>query len=133
MMCHPKHGNRWNFPFLADLPDGIQDASIYDSTVMKTSRATAVTVGLLSLLGAVLLACAFAVGCTINPQPLPPGPDPTPQDPGGGGGGDGTGSDKGGGGGDTNGAAGLGGSAEGGAAADGGDGGGVDGGKGDAT
>lgn len=89
---------------------------------MHPPRANALMLGLLSLLGAVLLACVCAVGCTINPQPLPPGPDPTPQEPGGGGGG----SDKNGG--DTTGAAGL--SGEGGAegGTDGGD-----AGKGDAT
>ncbi len=54
---------------------------------MKPSRTTALTIGLLSLLGAMLVAMAGVVGCTINPQPLPPGPDPTPTnpDPGGGG------------------------------------------------
>ncbi len=88
---------------------------------MQSSQVSTLRIGLLSLVGAVVVACACFAGCTINPQPLPPGPDPAPQnpDPGGTGSFGGGGSDKNGG--DTTGAAGLG--AEGGAegGADGGD------------
>jgi hypothetical protein len=90
---HQERGERWNFFSLADLQDGIQDASISYSRVMQP-RSKALRAGLLSLLGAVLVTFGCVVGCTINPQPLPPtDPDPTPTVPGGGGGENGGGGD----------------------------------------